>query len=932
MSDMKQLGKYQIEEVIGRGGMGVVYRAYDPQIGRPVALKTIRPECFEDDEHRESFFHEARAAGALQHPNIVTIYDFCTDESQPYIVMEFIEGQDLDSIIRRGEHLSLEEKLNIMVQICRSLDAAHEKAIIHRDIKPANIRVMPNGRIKIVDFGIAQSQENIPLRNERVVGTVAYMSPEQLKNQPLTHKSDQFSVGVVFAQLLTGKHPFQAASMQEMITRIVSSDPVKFPQGAAPEALLDILLRMMEKTPEKRFSSLNDVGEQLAQIRSRLDTDARSQEALLFLQKKVDFIPLIDVQKLPFDTEVQLALDHQSENPSMTLVWASGIDERVLDHLERLNATRIVAVIQEPILNLRRLDRLVESDVKQVYVHKGGPVFLDDLHVLLTQTVKENTHLHRTEDGITRILRIPRVDALEEARIIFECVFDGRSLVESPTNFKVACLKLKGAQASGILVEDVREDTLGTISQILTDKSQEQVMVNLAKLSDAAIEAVKKFEGRFRQVSLRDSRDIMKRASTLGLPALKMSRPSDTSAYFRSKLQQALNTEPIKSQSIILQGPPGSRACDDLGVDSVHTVVNANYGRSDESLMYLKKDILSRRYVFLNSNDTEIQVELLRMLYQASQSPHTVVPIGPKTSYLELLSRYREYRSDKFFKQRPIEVVPCERGHLFTLMDGLLRSPDSLSPGVRAPSHGAAEKINGEDAYWASLRLYGEELIEALFSFLETTKGLYSRLCASLDLETPSLDDIVEKNMIQFFPGNLRLQTILKDERKRRELKMFLSVRTPKASRTELPTKANELLSTIKSLVLLIGGLHIPPKENKKIHARIKELNLKTRTFDEVVEEIDQHIEHIQTLLKSTLPQDRGEVPSRLKHCLSDLSYELNQVLLQYQFTTWCFPHDESAPNPDAMEYLPHERGLPQLPGPLHGLFESFREQVEAGL
>src|SRR5579884_477226 len=176
----KKLGKYDVLDVIGRGGMGVIYKGVDPGIGRIVAIKMMTGAFVENPELLQRFYREAQSAGKLQHPNIVTVYDLGVQDGNPYLVMEFLEGESLDTIIRTHRSLPLEEKINIVLQICDALAYAHQRHIIHRDIKPANIMVLRDGGVKIVDFGIARIGNEAMTRPGQMLGSFQYMSPEQI--------------------------------------------------------------------------------------------------------------------------------------------------------------------------------------------------------------------------------------------------------------------------------------------------------------------------------------------------------------------------------------------------------------------------------------------------------------------------------------------------------------------------------------------------------------------------------------------------------------------------------------------------------------------------------------------------------------------------------------------------------------------------------
>ncbi|MEM7584482.1 MAG: serine/threonine-protein kinase [Acidobacteriota bacterium] len=199
---MESIGKYKIEKKIGSGGFGEVFKGYDPFIKRHVAVKT----CISSDEEiRNRFFQEAEIAGNLQHRNITTVYDFGIHEGLPYLIQEYLSGEDLDSKIKRRDFLPYPEKLYYLLQIARGLAKAHAKGVIHRDIKPANIRVLEDGTVKIMDFGIAKlaQQESGLTQTGMTLGTAAYLAPEQIRGEAVDTATDIFSFGVLAYELLT---------------------------------------------------------------------------------------------------------------------------------------------------------------------------------------------------------------------------------------------------------------------------------------------------------------------------------------------------------------------------------------------------------------------------------------------------------------------------------------------------------------------------------------------------------------------------------------------------------------------------------------------------------------------------------------------------------------------------------------------------------
>src|SRR5580765_6697667 len=203
-----QIGKYQIDSLLGKGGMGEVYKAHDPNLGRFVALKIMRGPSIDDTMARERFTREAQSAGGLRQPNIVTVYDLGEVEGQMYIAMEFIIGRDLEEIIKTKVTLTIEEKLTLMIQVCEGIAYAHKHQIVHRDMKPSNIRIDDEGVVKIMDFGIAKLESSNMTASGTVMGTPFYMSPEQVRGMKVDPRSDIFSLGAILYEVFAYQKAF----------------------------------------------------------------------------------------------------------------------------------------------------------------------------------------------------------------------------------------------------------------------------------------------------------------------------------------------------------------------------------------------------------------------------------------------------------------------------------------------------------------------------------------------------------------------------------------------------------------------------------------------------------------------------------------------------------------------------------------------------
>lgn len=288
----QQIGPYRIESLLGAGGMGEVYKAHDPRLGRDVAIKVLPASLSADADRLRRFHQEARAAATLAHPNIVALYDVGADDDRPYIVSEFLEGETLREVLVKGM-LPISKALDYGTQVANGLDAAHEQGIVHRDLKPENLFIVKDGRVKILDFGLAkltppQSGSQGPLRRATapngtipgtVLGTAGYMSPEQVRGQPVDKRTDIWSFGCVLYEILSGRAAFPGGTISDMVAAILSRDP---DWGAlpptTPASVHRLLRQCLDKDPKQR---LRDIGDARIDLRDALGALGSSADIAL---------------------------------------------------------------------------------------------------------------------------------------------------------------------------------------------------------------------------------------------------------------------------------------------------------------------------------------------------------------------------------------------------------------------------------------------------------------------------------------------------------------------------------------------------------------------------------------------------------------------------------------------------------------------------
>jgi len=272
-----QIGRYQIIERVGQGGMGVLYRGIDPVLDREVAIKLMIGDFADDiDQLRPRFHREARAIAKLQHRNIVTVFEFAEDGGTPYIVMEFLRGSSLAARVKAEPPLTLDEKIDVVTQLCAGLGYAHEQGIVHRDVKPANIFLLADGSVKLLDFGIAKLTTSTLTRQGDVLGSPSYMSPEQIMGlDSVDGRSDVFSAGAVLFEMIAGRRPFDGDTTPTIVMKILNTDAPSLDalDASIPAPLAAVVARALHKDPSKRFQTAAEFARELQAARRPSPTD-----------------------------------------------------------------------------------------------------------------------------------------------------------------------------------------------------------------------------------------------------------------------------------------------------------------------------------------------------------------------------------------------------------------------------------------------------------------------------------------------------------------------------------------------------------------------------------------------------------------------------------------------------------------------------------
>jgi serine/threonine-protein kinase len=385
-----QIGKYPVVGVLGVGGMGVVYRGMDKSVGREVAIKTLTAAT---DELRQRFQLEARS-GVLNHPNIVTVYDFGEQDGMPYIVMEYVPGDSLENLLRAGRQFSLIEKLDIVRQVCLGLAYAHQKGVIHRDIKPANVMVTPDGNIKIVDFGVARLQNQAGhTQVGMVIGTFHFISPERLLGKPADGRSDLWSAGVILYMLLTGRLPFPGEGV-DTLQKVIHDphDPLSTLLSGYPPALDHVIDRVLQKNPLDRYETGDEMAADIEEVNEELKRE-QVGEALGNVKH------LMELEQ--WSSARTLLLDLQKLNPQNQDVkkLLREVQERLSRQQKTAQIRQLMGDAEEAVLTQRYNDAL------GFYTLAAG---IDKLNPELSQKIEHVRNLKEKAEQVASLLEQAR--------------------------------------------------------------------------------------------------------------------------------------------------------------------------------------------------------------------------------------------------------------------------------------------------------------------------------------------------------------------------------------------------------------------------------------------------------------------------------------------------------------------------------------------
>ena len=444
----KTISHYRIIEKLGEGGMGIVYKAEDIKLGRTVALKFLTSQVMGTGESKDRFIHEARAAAALNHTNICTIYEIDETEGQSFIAMEYVEGENLKDRIQTGP-LKLKEAVDLAVQMAQGLQDAHEKGIVHRDIKSANIMITSKGTAKIMDFGLAKTADWTQITREgTTLGTVAYMSPEQARSEPIDRRTDVWSLGVVLYEMVVGQLPFKGDYDQAVLFAIMNEEPepVTSLRTGVPIDLERVIGKALAKEPDERYQHADELVADIRVLEKKIEHGGLRRPAARTISKRRVSVPLIVTiivivaavilgrlllfpkRAGPIDSIAVLLLKSLSGDPGQEY-FTDGMTEALIADMAKISALRIIS--RTSVMRYKDTEKSLPEIAKALGVDavvEGSVLLAGDRVRITAQLIEAATDRHIWAESYERDLR----DILSLQRDVARAIADEIKVTLTP--------------------------------------------------------------------------------------------------------------------------------------------------------------------------------------------------------------------------------------------------------------------------------------------------------------------------------------------------------------------------------------------------------------------------------------------------------------------------------------------------------------------
>jgi hypothetical protein len=563
----RTIGRYDITGRIGKGAMGVVYAAHDTMMERTVAIKVMMTDLEDDPETSARFYREARSAGQLIHPNIITIFDMGQDDGRPFIVMEYLDAETLNKYLARPDAQQVETKIDLMLQICDGLQAAHAHGIFHRDIKPGNLLVRSNGELKIVDFGIARLAASSITASGLIVGTPDYMSPEQARGHDVDQRSDIFSAGAVFYYMLTARKPFAAQELTAVLMKVQAEDPLPIRETEAPAALARLVMKALAKNPADRYQTCAQMSAELEALKRQLEDEARkskdevarrltSLESLASERRRL--AAALEISPAPADIDAaraSLAERHSAvgEPPKRAVVAellsvVKAVEEPAADEVARWQrALQAIEAGEAALAGRRTSDAIAQMELAQ-QIEPGSKRASAELDRCRAVLARQREAFERAKSLLEEARKAA---ASKQWQVVIDFCDDAIKL--DPAAEEARSLKQTAVEALGTLAKRARMDAdraLDRAEAYLRKKRFQEAALEIARAREARPESaeVEAADARLRQSIAEAERD-----------AVRQQQAADAIARARSRFAAGERAEAIADlRSFTVDDPGGS--------------------------------------------------------------------------------------------------------------------------------------------------------------------------------------------------------------------------------------------------------------------------------------------------------------------------------------------------------------------------------------
>lgn len=612
-----------------------------------------------------------------------------------------------------------------------------------------------------------------------------------------------------------------------------------------------------------------------------------SKSALMFLEKQVDFYFIDDFPRNKFKEENLNIFKNQALHKTIAFVWAKTLSEILIEKVGNAEYEQVVIVTSDDSFNLRRAEVLLGTRIKRVYLYNGAEFNYDDIFIVCTEFSEQK---NSEKSGIEGIKRVLNLNSQKKNDSVFSCIFNNNCLIESPKNVNVACLQLKGQRASAIFVENAENETFGAISKILPKSQNNQVLLNLDKLSEENKKFLKSSGLEFQNVSASDGGDLITVLNKVDLPLLS-ERVWDKNNYLKTlKLKKLLSDISISGHFITISGDISDKVATELEIVNEIELSTGYQNKREGSLIFYKTQILKKKIILLNHKNPVIQQDLLRMLLTAGNNKYTLIAIGTDKDYEQLINLHGEMMEKNFYQSRDLYFKIMNIKELISFFEKIVKGKPSEIEKAKV-----LKDISDKDILVRKkLLMQLEKQFRVSFSkFIGSVITDFMQLSSIVVISDKESGKIITDAILKQYGKNDEIENVFRNKEEKNKFHKFLRSITPESSKTEFPENTGELILIIKALIYkILGSFFNDSGDVSFITKKIDEIKLTINPFESMTAKLKKLVQFNNHMVQEEHDTDFIKYLYALKKKSVELENILSELVLQFNFVLLAVPSE----------------------------------------